>query len=686
MRALRQLTRIQQASIAGSLIGGLFYFAVLLDLRWSPGRTAVPLGYASNFFDIQARSLLAGRLDVPRSSLGIEGFEIGEQTFMYFPPFPALARVPIFLITDEFDGKLTLLSMATAWIIFAVLATRLVWLISDVLLERREPSRAEAVGSTALIALLTGGTVLTFDASLPWVYHEVYAWAITTVVGALYWLIRVIRDPVGRNIAWLTAFATAAAWTRTTGGLAVIGAIIVAAIWSRSTADNKQGSTENRVHPIGQHHRLAIAAVVPLVASVGLNLVKFNHLYMFPLEHQAWTKYSERRRMALEVNGGTITGPQFLPDNFHAYFGLPGLRLTEHFPWVSLPAEPPPLDGFAFFDQTYRTASVTATSPLLLALVLVAIPSLLGKPSTWRVLVPPLLGSLAVGLPVMMYGYIAYRYTSEFVPALVVGGILGFWSLAPRLLRQSGWIRGLTLTCLVTLTVYSLTLHAILGLTLSAVTQGGDQLQRFVHTQRLVSGGPDSPQSRLITSVAELPPAAAPDTLAILGQCRGLYLGTGDRYEPWARVDAEPVVLEGTLSREIHPGLVKVAEIESSAPRDVLVEVRDDHHVRVIVRTETSTIEGNWFGVYPDTSFRIGIALRSGMGLATVSSTPGGHIAHVPALIRDEHWFTQPGQILVTPGRTNLRIGLSVREVDGTSSSLCRQLLADHQASAEQTG
>ena len=44
----------------GACGGALAFFAVLLDLRWSPGRTAIELRYASNFFDLQADAFLRG--------------------------------------------------------------------------------------------------------------------------------------------------------------------------------------------------------------------------------------------------------------------------------------------------------------------------------------------------------------------------------------------------------------------------------------------------------------------------------------------------------------------------------------------------------------------------------------------------------------------------------------------------
>ena len=38
----------------------------------------------------------------------------GGSDYMYFPPCPALLRLPVLMTTREFDGRLTLLSMALA--------------------------------------------------------------------------------------------------------------------------------------------------------------------------------------------------------------------------------------------------------------------------------------------------------------------------------------------------------------------------------------------------------------------------------------------------------------------------------------------------------------------------------------------------------------------------------------------
>ena len=48
------------------------------------------------------------------------------------------------------------------------------------------------------------------------------------------------------------------------------------------------------------------------------------------------------RREALEVNGGSITGPQFFQTALVNYFRLDGIRFVDYFPWITLPAEPVP--------------------------------------------------------------------------------------------------------------------------------------------------------------------------------------------------------------------------------------------------------------------------------------------------------------------------------------------------------
>ena len=661
------------ASVLGLSVGGLFYLAVLLDFRWAPGRTAIPLRYASNFFDLQANALLNGHLDVPTGSLGIEGFVVDGRTYMYFPPFPALVRIPVMLVTHAFDGRLTVASMAVAWLVFAVFSARLLWLVRRLLHSNRPVGRTEAVGAGTVLAAVAGGTVLTFDAALPWVYHEVYLWAAATVVGAMYWLARAAMAPSRWTIGWLAFFALAAVLTRTTGGFAVCGAILFAAAWAGWRAHR----TGVSLRPAGT---LAAAGFAPLLAGITLNLVKFDHPYLFPLQQQVWSGVNSHRRDALLANGGTITGPQFLPTTATAYFRPDGLRLTDYYPWVSLPARPPQVVGDVVFDQTYRTASVTATTPLLLVLALAALVVLVRVPGeTRRVLLPPLLGSAAVGGGVLMYGYISNRYTSEFVPGLVVGSTITAAALLPLLSPRRRAVRAGVLAALAVFTAYSLLVQTALGYREAAVHTRGERLTDFLNRQRELSGGPGSPQAALVRQVTALPVDPSVDTLGIIGDCSALYLATGDTYEPWALVQARPVVLEFTAPRELRNGAFPLATVVSSRTRSITVETGADNSMRVVVSDGAVRVTGPWVGVYPGTTFRIGWEPRSDVGQLEVTTTPGGRVAFLPWRRVDADWVSHPGEVRLNPALTKDAgaLGITVDEPTGRSLSLCRALAAD---------
>ena len=77
-------------------------------------------------FDLQARAMLQGHLAVPDGSLGFEGFVVDGQTYAYFGIFPSLLRIPLFLVTDRLDGRLTAFSMIVAYGVALWSATALV--------------------------------------------------------------------------------------------------------------------------------------------------------------------------------------------------------------------------------------------------------------------------------------------------------------------------------------------------------------------------------------------------------------------------------------------------------------------------------------------------------------------------------------------------------------------------------
>jgi hypothetical protein len=661
------------ASVLGCVLGGIPFGILLSGFGWNPTRTAVAQGFASNFFDLQARALLDGHLWLPTGSLGIEGFVEDGRTYMYFPPFPSLLRLPVLLTTAQFDGRLTVASMAAAWLVFATMTCRLLWAIREGVRPAVPLGRLEAVAFGILIAALTGGTTLTFDAALPWVYHEVYLWSAALVVSGLYWLLRHLREPSRTTLGWLGACATAAILTRFPGGAALAFACLLAGVLILA----------GRLRPRSQNEGWALVTVgaLTVVVSMALNWAKFRHPYLFPLEDQVWTQVNERRREALAINGGTITGPQFVPTGLTSYLGLNGVRFVDYFPWITLPAKPPSGVAGAFLDQSYRTGSVPALMPLLTLLSVIApLPLLRRRRSldfaTLRILY--LCGVVAV-LPVLAYGYVTNRYTSDFVPLLVVGGGLGLVVLWPR---QARTLPSLTVVALMAvLTAYSLAAQFLTGWSAYALTARGDALDRYVLQQIATGGGPGGRLSRQVVRSQAMPSGGRTDDLFVRGDCDALYINSGDQYEPWITVEQKPEVYTLVPGPTVTKGRAVLLTISASATREVVLETKDDRSARFVVQDRLGQVAGPWFGLYAGSSVRLGIGVRSDTGMAVVSSTPGGFVADVPWAFWGRDWVARPGsvQLAANAQAQAAGVGLDVSRTAGVDAPICRRLLSSVQ-------
>ena len=667
------------ATAVGVSVGALAYGLTLLNYRWDPERTADPLGYAANFFDAQARAFMDGHLFVPAGSLGIEGFVRNGHEYMYFAPFPALLRIPVLMTTHEFDGRLTLLSMALAFVLMCVMTVKLTWLVRDIVASGTSRpdgiagapplGRYEACAWAAFLALALGGTTLTFNASLPWVYHEVYAWAVPFVVGAMYWMLRVLVRPEPAAIAWLGAFCLGISMTRTTGGWAVCLTTIGIGVWFLVRgADPVRRRSGGGVLAVG---------VSAFAAGIVYNLVKFGHPYLFPLQDQRWTAVNAHRRYALEANGGTITGPQFFPTSLVTYFRPDGIRFVDYFPWITLPGSPARAVGDVVIDQSYRTGSVTAFMPLLLLLTVVAAVALLmPRRSPPRVLLVPLVAGVLVTGGVMGYGYLAYRYTCEFVPALVVGGAIGLAVVNRWLAGRPRWGRAATLAVVVSGTVFSVAANMLTGFTLAATTAGGEDLARFVSLQQSLSRQGNLPP----VEISDHPPSGRgpTDAYAIQGDCDRLYLNTGDRYVPWQLVERRSQVVVATLDRDVQPVITPIATIGTDDPGEVLLQIDYRKQARLLVRNDTGTYPGQWFEVPPPGVIRIGIGDVPSIGYAEVQSTPGGFAGYLRSFQWDDNWYGNAVDIDTTIDNTpRLRAsGVRLRTERGLDPPQCRKLLS----------
>lgn len=656
------------ATASGLTVGALAYVLTLLDYSTRFDRTANSFGYASGFFDAQGRAFLDGRLDVPPGSLGIEGFIEDGREYMYFGPWPAILRLPILQTTTAYDGKLTVLSMLLAFVLLAVVVTRLTWLVRDLMRPGEEVSRFEAVSMGVFVALATGGTSLTYVAALPWTYHEVYAWAVPFALGAMYWMLRVLRAPTPSAVAWLVVFDIGTALTRTTGGWAVCLATVGVGVWLLT----------GRIRPGMRRFGTAVVAggLAALMVGIVVNWLKFRHAYLFPLEDQVWTTLNAHRREALEANGGTITGPQFFPSAFMAYFRLDGIRFVDYFPFITLPAHPAPSYDGAFVDQSYRTGSVTAFMPWLLALTVLAVPTLFrpGVDAARRWLRVPFATGVLITGGVMAYGYFAHRYTAEFVPALILGGAVGTVALTRWLQgRRAALARaGLVLTGL--LTVYSVAASMLVGYSAAAFTGGGPHLASYLDLQHRLSPGA---QDDLVTVSEDLPSGGDTDDLWIRGDCEALYVNSGDQYDTWHLVERRSLLVDLVLDEDHRAGRIQVVRALTDTPRSVWVQLDGRGQARIQLVTETGTFSGQWFEVLRPAEIKIGVRDLGDIGYAEVTSTPGGHVGFLHTFEWGDDWVSSPTELeFVQPEQGELdAIGVRMTTSLGPVPTTCAEIL-----------
>jgi hypothetical protein len=585
---------ILRSTLGGALASLVAFVTLLWDFRFDPFRTAGAHRFASNFYDLQGRSLLDGRLSLPTGSIGIEGFVIDGRTYMYFPPFPAILRIPVLLVTKELDGRLTAPSMLLAWFVLVAATSFLLWNIRLLLRPSAPVTRLEAGLYGVVLASATGGSSTLFLASLPWVYHEVYMWGAAFTVATLACLVALTRRPNEKLVLATGACALGAILTRTTSGWAMCVTILATA--GVHAIRGRDPSSRRRLAA-----RLAAAGLVPLLIGVVVNRAKFRHPYMFPLEHQEWTRISSRRRLALRMNGGDITGPQFFVTSLVNYFRPDGVRLVSNFPFVTLPAEPAPSYGGAFLDQWYRTGSVPAFMPLLFGLTIwgyVAAVRVRVRASI-RALWIPLLGSLSMCGGVMLYGYVAHRYISEFLPALTIGACVGIVDLVDRLGQRSSRTKRLGVSCIVLLAAFGAWASTAAGVQASRQTWRGERLEQYVTLQYEI-GRRIGQIDELVAQSPTLPADGPADQLHVVGDCDALYLATGDAYEPWVTVqvrDIEVDVMAGDSG--FGDGVVPLVEFDGVHTRHISLESDAGGRVRLRLGEGFVYYPTEWIDVEP---------------------------------------------------------------------------------------
>ena len=502
--------------VIGSFAVTIPYVWVLCD-QWTGTLNPFRQVVDGNFYDVQARAILAGHLSVPPGSLSFEAFVHGGKQFTYFGLFPSLLRLPILAVTHSLDGKLTASSMLLAWVATGVACSLLVWRVR---LLMRGPVALGAIEASAygvLVAVMTGGSILIILAATLQAFQEELAWSVALTLGVLFALLGVLERPSTGRLIVTGVFVLCAAMDRgSTGYACILGTLLVAG-WF---ALGKMGRDNRRwAFP------LFITGMVPLALVVVINLVKFGHFFGFSEAEQIWTHLDPHRQVFLAANGNNPFGFQFLPSTLTAYLRPGGLRFSALFPYVALPASPAPTVGHVVFDEVDPTLSIPAAMPLLTVLSIWGIVTAFRTRSMGRVRLTrlPLLAAAAGSVGVLLFGFIALRYLADFLPFLVLASIVGAVELMSRLETATRLVRSLSLGVLALLAFFGLWTNIAVAVSPTG-TWTSAQARAFVAAQNSLSAV--SLASHVVRS-SVLPESAPAGTLVDVGDCDGLYLSTG---------------------------------------------------------------------------------------------------------------------------------------------------------------
>ncbi len=468
--------RFLGAVLIGIGVVAIPYLWILCDL-WtrSPSllRTAQSDGYASNFYDLQARAMFHGHLFVANGSLAEEAFVHDGHQYTYFGIFPSILRMPVLLITSRLDGQLTAPSMLLAWSVTALFVSLLVWRIRIMVRGPVVLGRAEAASYGVWVATVMGGSVLMALASSPWVFTEDVAWSVALTVGCLFTLLGVLERPSWGRVTGSGTLILAASLTRgSTGYACVLGAVLVAAWFGVNRKD-----TANRRWALP----ILVAGLIPLAASCVVNYAKFRILFGLAASDQLVYTASHFK--------GSYFGLHYLPSTLLAYFGPAGLKLTSAFPFITFPTNRAHgVGGITLWGSDW-IASVTTAMPLLFVLALWGTITTVrprGGTSSARIRIV-LATAAAAGVTVMVYGWVANRFIGDLLPVLIVASAVGMVDLWRRLSTLRPALRRWTLVAITALGLFGIAANVGVAISYQTVWSS-QQVRNFAEFQNTISG------------------------------------------------------------------------------------------------------------------------------------------------------------------------------------------------------
>jgi hypothetical protein len=391
------------------------------------------------FYDAQARSIIAGHLDVPRAAIGSEAFIFEGKIYGYFGIGPALLRLPLVLAFNNMDGRWSRSMMMIACTINLVCAYRILRIVAG---EQAPSSAAQRVIESLFILCAGIGSTDVFLVARSFTFHEAIMWGGAFALLFTWALLEYFARPRCSLLLLAALFAFMSLHSRATAGA---GAVLVFCVliglltWRAFKGSNAGGSTfglSSTAKPL-LHACIAGLAVIVIVGSyLALNYAKFRTFDGVPLKYYEFYIQNPHH---LEVTGGRQIHPENIPTAIATYFGVHGLLFDAKFPWL-LPSRDATFVGSPAITAVEGFSTFPVSMPALLLLAVIGCRPLLGGwNEAMRRLRLPAIGLLLGGGIVFATVAITERYLHDLYPALIVCAAVGVW----RIGRES-YARGAT--------------------------------------------------------------------------------------------------------------------------------------------------------------------------------------------------------------------------------------------------
>ena len=432
------------ASTLGSLLG-LGLFAGMVSRGFASFTTT---SFGSNFYDVQARSLLAGHYWVPKAVPSIEGIRSHGHTYIYFGPFLSYLRMPLLWAFPGVTGH-------TSQPLDAARHDDPPHRHQRAHLDDQGPrSRTGTDGARRADRprALLGGALRRLGDLLPRrlthrLLRDRAVGASLAVVAIAFFVRYVTKASVGSAVGLIVATLCDALTRQSVaiGPMVLVGFAVAVTVVRLATVPVRRRRSSHVAAPLGGSWPHQLARLVLLVLGVGvviglpawINVIKFHAPFSVPWSHQEIALVKPSVRHFFHHHGDVDFSN--LSSTLSAYLRPIGLAVSGLAPYFSVTTAVQ-VSGASHFLGVAPTASIPSTMPWLSVLSLVGLAVVvwprvagwsLGRTGRWSLGLAAF-GALCGGVVILVFDTIANRYLADELPLLIVLSAVGLLALFTR--------------------------------------------------------------------------------------------------------------------------------------------------------------------------------------------------------------------------------------------------------------